>query len=412
MPLTLKQVARLTERGRYFDERGLYLQITKKGVRSWLLRYERGGRKRWMGLGPVDDFSLEEARERARRARQLLADGIDPIEHRKAGRAQQTTEAALAAAKNITFQEAAERYYKFHSPKWSNPKHRAQFLSTLKTYAYPVIGKLPVRAIDTPLVIKVIEPIWEKKTETASRVRGRIENVLDYAKVSGWRDGENPAAWNGNLEHALPAPGTFAKVKHHAALPFTDIPDFLAELREREGIAARALEFLILTAARTGETIFATWDEIDLREKTWTVPAERMKAKKEHRVPLCARAIEILKALPREAKFLFPGSQEAAPLSNMALLKLLQRMGRDDVTAHGFRSTFRDWAAERTNYPNHLLEMALGHTVGDKVEAAYRRGDLFDKRRKLMTDWERYCATKPVATGNNVTPITQARGAR
>jgi integrase len=360
-----------------------------------LFRYERGGRERWMGLGPVDDFTLDEARERARKARQLLRDGIDPIDARKADRVAQATQTALAAAKNVTFRQCAERYYEFHSPKWKNAKHSKQFLSTLEEYAFKVMGALPVAAVDKALVLKAIEPIWRKKNETASRVRGRIEAVLDFAKVNGWREGENPATWTGNLVHVLPAPGTFTEVKHHAALPYADICDFVSRLSACEGIAASALEFTILTAARTGETVHAKWDEIDFAEKAWVIPAARMKAKKEHRVPLTDRAITILKALPREAGFIFPGGRKGAALSNMAMDAVLKRMGFKNgrATVHGFRSTFRDWAAERTNYPNHVVEMALAHVIGDKVEAAYRRGDLFEKRRKLMADWARYCTT-------------------
>lgn len=409
MALTVKQIAKLTERGRYLDEHGLYVQVISPTNRSWLLRYERGGKKRWMGLGPLHDFALEEARERARKARQLLADGIDPIDHRNEERARKATAAAVAAARAITFKEAAERYYAFHSPKWKNAKHSAQFLSTLTTYAYPVLHKLPVAAIDKALVLKVITPIWQEKNETASRVRGRIKSVLDFARVNGWRDGENPAAWAGNLVHALPAPGSFTTVKHHKALPYADLPAFMPQLAVRDGMAARALEFLILTAARTGEVIGARWDEIDLKAKLWTVPASRMKAKKEHRVPLTDQALKILKALPREADFVFPGGRKGISISNMAMAELLKRMGRLDFTVHGFRSTFRDWAAERTNYPNHVVEMALAHVIGDKVEAAYRRGDLFAKRAKLMADWARYSMTKPIAVGSNVTPLRARR---
>lgn len=280
--LTAKQVAMLTEPGRYGDGRGLYLQVTPAGVRSWLLRYERGGRERAMGLGPVDDFTLAEARERARKARQLLQDGIDPIDARKQERARSASEAALASASNVTFKECSEQYFKFHSRKWKNSKHAAQFLSTLKMYAYPALCKLPVAAIDKTLVLKAIEPIWYTKTETASRVRGRIEAVLDFAKTRGYRTGENPAAWDGNLVHALPARAAIAEVDHHAALPYPELPAFMAQLATREGMAARALEFAIMTAARTGEVIGARWSEIDLDAKVWTVRAERMKAKKEH----------------------------------------------------------------------------------------------------------------------------------
>ena len=400
MALTVKKVAALTEPGRYGDGRGLYLQVTPAGVRSWLLRYERAGTERAMGLGPVDDFTLDEARERARKARQLLQDGIDPIDARKAERDRLKTEAALTAAKNVSFEQSARRFYDHHSPKWKNRKHAAQFLSTLSMYAFPVMGKLPVGAIDKTIILKAIQPIWHTKNETASRVRGRIEAVLDFARVSGWREGENPAAWTGNLAHALPAPGTFTHVKHHAALPFADVPEFMEQLRDREAIAARALEFTILTAARTGEVIHAQWCEFDLKTKVWTIPASRMKARREHRVPLSDRAVAIVNDLPQEAEFIFPGERKGTSLSNMAMAQLLKRMARSDVTVHGFRSTFRDWAAERTNFPNHVVEMALAHVIGDKVEAAYRRGDLFAKRTRLMTEWGRYCATIPSAASN------------
>lgn len=275
-------------------------------------------------------------------------------------------------------------------------------------YAYPALGKLPVAAIDKALVLKAIEPIWYTKTETASRVRGRIEAVLDFAKTRGYRTGENPAAWDGNLVHALPARGTIAKVEHHAALPYPELPAFMAQLATREGIAARALEFAIAAATRTGEVIGARWPEINLDAKLWTIPAERMKARKEHRVPLSNRALQILKSLPREADFIFPGGRKGVPISNMAMAQLLKRMARVDITVHGFRSTFRDWAAERTNYPNHVVEMALGHVIGDKVEAAYRRGDLFDKRRKLAEAWAMYCSARQQLDAK-VTPI-HARG--
>jgi integrase len=403
MALTTKQVAKLTERGRYGDGRGLYLQVTPTGARSWLLRYERGGRERAMGLGPVDDFTLEEARERARKARQLLKDGIDPLDARKDERVKQTSEKALAAAADFNFKECVEQYYKFHSRKWNNAKHSAQFLSTMKMYAYPALGKLPVAAIDKALVLKAIEPIWYSKTETASRVRGRIEAVLDFAKTRGYRTGENPATWDGNLVHALPARNTIAKVQHHAALPFPDVPNFMTELAAREGVAARALEFTILNASRTGEVIGSRWSEINLDSKLWTIPAARMKAKKEHRVPLTGRSLEILKALPREGDFVFPGSRKGVAISNMAMAEVLKRMGRIDITVHGFRSTFRDWAAERTSYANHIVEMALAHVIGNKVEAAYRRGDLFVKRARLMADWARFCVTESAGAIKNVT---------
>lgn len=397
-PLTIKRIAQLVEPGRYRDggQKGLYLQVLSPTNRSWLLRYEisaptakNGRRERWMGLGSVDTFDLDEARERARKARQQLKDGIDPLEERKAARAAR----ALEAAKALTFKDAAQQYFDHHATTWKNAKHRAQFLSTLETYAYPVIGKLSVAAIDTGLVLKVIEPIWKDKTETASRVRGRIESVLAWATVRQYRTGDNPARWRGHLAEVLAARGQVQKVVHHRALPFAEAHNFIADLAKREGMAARALEFLILTAARTGEVIGARWPEIDLDAAVWTVPAGRMKGQREHRVPLSDRAVTILTDLPREAEFVFPGGRKGSAISNMAMAELLKRMERLDITVHGFRSTFRDWAAERTTYPNHVIEMALAHVIGNKVEAAYRRGDLFDQRKRLMTDWATYCTT-------------------
>lgn len=404
-PLTVHKIERLTEPGRYLDgSGGLYLVVKPSGARSWILRYECHGRERYMGLGPVKDFTLTEARERARKARQLLNDGIDPLDARRAAHRAAATAAAQAAAVTMTFSACAEQYYKFHSPKWKNHKHAAQFLSTLKTYAYPTIGKLPVADIKKAIVIELLKPIWYTKTETASRVRARIEAVLDYARVNGYRpEGENPAAWDGNLEHALPAHSQVAKVKHHPALPYAEMPIFMAALQEREGIGARALEFLILTAARTNEVCGARWSEIDFDAKTWTVPAERMKARREHRVPLSDRAMTLLEALPREGEFLFLGGRKGMPISNMAMAETVKRMGRNDITVHGFRSTMRDWTAETTAYPNHVAEMALGHAVGSKVEASYRRGDLFDKRKRLMAEWAQYCLTpRPEANETNV----------
>jgi integrase len=405
MALTAKLITKINEPGRYGDGRGLYLQVTPVGVRSWVLRYERGGRERMMGLGPLADFNLDQARERASNARRLLKDGIDPLDARKAERAKLATEANTAAAKNVTFKDCAERYFKFHSPKWTNAKHAGQFLSSLSTHAFPVMGRLPVAAIEKEHVLRAIEPIWHSTTATASRVRGRIEAVLDFAKVSGWRAGENPAAWDGNLKHLLPAPGAIAKVMHHAALPFAELPAFMEQLATRGGMSARALEFLILTASRTGEVIGARWSEIDLEAKLWAIPAERMKGGREHRVPLSERAIALLRALPREADPVFPGPHKGTAIGKMAMSRLFERMRRRNITVHGFRSAFRDWAAERTNYANHVVEMALAHAIGDKVEAAYRRGDLFVKRTRLMADWARYCSTPQRDADATVTPI-------
>ena len=320
-------------------------------------------------------------------ARLQLLDGTDPIEAKKQAKAEQ----ALAAAKTITFEQATTQYFNANEKRWKNPKHRNQFLSSMKAYAFPKFGKLPVNEIDRGLVLQVLDAIWQDKTETASRVRGRIERVLDWASVRGFRSGENPARWRGHLEHALPARGNLAKPQHHPALPYRELPDFIRLLRTRMGVAACAVEFTILTAARTGEVIGATWDEINLEEAVWTVPASRMKAKKEHRVPLSDRSLEILRALPRERNnpFVFIGPHRSG-LSNMAMASVLRRMDRKDITVHGFRSTFRDWAAERTAYDNPVVEQALAHTIGNAVERAYRRGDMLDKRRKLMSDWASY----------------------
>jgi integrase len=401
--LTALRVARARRPGMYADGGGLYLQITDGGA-SWVYRYMLAGRAREMGLGPRALFDLSEARAKALDARRLRHQGIDPIEQRRAERLQ----AQLDAAKAVTFKQCAERYIAAHRAGWRNSKHAAQWEATLATHA-EAIGSLPVQAIDTALVLKCLEPIWTTKPETASRVRGRIENVLDWAKVRGYRTGENPARWRGHLDKLLPARSKVRKVEHHAALPYAELPGFVVALREQEGIAARALEFAILTAARTGETTGARWSEFDLLDKLWTVPAKRMKAQREHRIPLCARALAILQEMQshRHADdgFVFPGGKSDCPLSNMAFLMLLRRMGRGDLTAHGFRSSFRDWCAERTNFPSEVAEMALAHVVSGKVEAAYRRGDLFDKRRKLMEAWAGYCAQPAAADHRKVVSL-------
>jgi integrase len=400
--LTALKVDRAKQPGMYADGGGLYLRVTEDGAKNWVFRFMLNGRPRWMGMGPLAIYCLQEARAKALDARRLRHEGIDPIETRKDERLR----ARLEAAKAITFKECADTYIKAHRAGWRNGKHAAQWQATLATYAEPLIGTLPVQAIDTALVLKVLEPIWTTKPETAGRVRGRIEAVLDWAKVREYRQGENPARWRGHLDKLLPARGKVRKVKHHAALPYAELPGFLVALREQEGIAARALEFTILTAARTGEAIFARWSEIDLLDKVWTVSAARMKAGREHRVPLSARALGILDEMQvhRHADdgFVFPGGKPGKPLSNMAFLMLLRRMKRDDLTAHGFRSSFRDWSAERTHFPSEVAEMALAHVVGSKVEAAYRRGDLFDKRRRLMDAWAEFLAKAPAERGKVV----------
>lgn len=405
--LSAIKVAKLKEPGYYADGGNLYFRMAPSGARGWIFRFALGGRTRDMGLGAYPEISLATARDLAEKFRALVKEGVDPIERRRADRAAQR----VASAKNLTFDECARAYIEDHEAGWRNAKHRAQWSSTLKRYASPVFGKLPVASIDAGLVMRVLKPIWSKKTETASRLRGRIESVLDWARVRGYRSGENPARWKGNLDHLLPAKSKVRQVQHHVALPYPEIGAFMADLRGCLDGAARALEFTILTAARTNETIGATRAEIDAREKAWNVPGVRMKGGKDHRVPLSKRAFAMLEVNGgggTKGEFLFEGRKRGGPLSNMAMLKLLDRLGRDDLTVHGFRSTFRDWAAECTNFPNEVVEMALAHAVDDKTEAAYRRGDLFEKRRRLMEAWETYCA-KPSARGATIVSIRKAR---
>ncbi|MFP3475303.1 tyrosine-type recombinase/integrase [Burkholderia ambifaria] len=389
-------VTKTTKPGLYADGGGLYLQITTAGVKSWLFRYMRNGKARGMGLGPVHTIGLADARARALDCRRQLLDGIDPIDSRNAERTAQ----GIAQTNAVTFQHCAEKYIEAHRASWKNAKHADQWTNTLTTYAYPVFESLAVSAIDTALVMKVLEPIWTTKTETASRVRGRIESILGWATVHGYRVGENPARLKGHLDKLLPKRSRVQKVEHHPALPYADLPDFMNELRAAEGTAARALEFLILTATRTNETIGATWQEFDLDEGVWIVPAERMKMRKEHRIPLSARAIALVRAQQKlkRGDYVFPGARDKKPLSNMAMLQLLERMKRNDITVHGFRSTFRDWAGETTHYPREVCEAALAHGIKDKAEAAYARGDLFTKRAALMQDWDKHCDCKQAVT--------------
>lgn len=394
--LSATAVAKAKAAGYYGDGGGLWLQVSAAGTKSWVFRFTIAGRAREMGLGPLHTVGLAEARERALECRKLVLDGVDPIEARKLRR----TETAAAAAKVVTFNEAAEAYIEAHRAGWRNAKHADQWQNTLDTYASPIVGNLPVAAVDTALVMKVVEPIWTKKTETATRVRGRIEAVLDWCTVRGYRSGDNPARWRGHLDHLLPSPAKVTRVANHAALPYAHMHDFMVALRAQEGTAARAVELIILTAARTSEVLLAEWSEFDLQAAVWSCPAGRMKAGRPHRVPLSRQALRLLKALPVEegSPYVFPGAKERKPLSNMAGLKLLQRMQRSDITVHGFRSSFRDWAAETTNYPRELAEAALAHVVKDKTEAAYQRGDLLEKRAKLMQAWADYC-DRPAKAG-------------
>jgi len=375
---------------------GLALQVSQRGARSWVLRVQVGDKRRDMGLGGFPDVSLAGAREAAREARAKVRNGVDPVADSRALRSAMKADQAHAK----TFKFCALAYIDAHEAGWRNAKHAQQWRNTLDTYAYPVIGDLLVRDIGLPHVLAVLEPIWTKKTETASRLRGRLESVLDWATTRSYRAGLNPARRKGHLDTVLPAAGSVANAGHHSALPVGEIGAFMKTLRSQAGMSAQALEFTILTAARSGEVRGARWTEIDLDTATWTVPAERMKAGKEHRVPLSGDALAVLNALPHDDRTtLVFASSRGGMLSDMSLTAMLRRM-KVDAVPHGFRSSFRDWCAERTNYPREVAEMALAHAIGDKVEAAYRRGDLFDKRRRLMKDWAVFCANPETRKGS------------
>lgn len=377
--------------GRHADGAGLHLLVKDSGSRSWVYRYMLNGKSRDVGLGAAGPggLSLSQARDRATELRLKVRAGVDPLTERAVAEAE--AKAAVQAAKvaGVTFKEMAETHIKANRDSWRNAKHQQQWENTLATYAFPVIGDVPVAEVDTPRVLQILEPMWKEKAETASRLRGRIETVLDSAKARGYRTGENPARWRGHLAQILPARTKLSR-GHHKAMPYDAIPAFLKRLREREAVAALALEFVILTACRTSEAIEATWPEIDLEKAIWTIPAARMKAGKEHRVPLSPRAVQILEDMQQVGSaYVFPGTRSDS-LSSMAMAMLLRRM-KADVTVHGFRSSFRDWAAECTGYSHEVAEMALAHTISNAVERAYRRGDLFDKRCQLMADWAAYC---------------------
>src|SRR6187402_246311 len=381
--LSVKQIAATNEPGYYGDGGNLYLQVSRSGTKSWIVRYTFAGRKHDMGIGPVRDVPLAKAREKAATVRAQLMDGVDPISER--------TDRRLANAPGVAFSGYAEEFIETNQSGWKNAKHAEQWRNTLTTYAYPVIGQKPPREVTTDDMMDILKPIWSTKNETASRVRGRVEQILAYAKVKERHDRDNPATWKGHLEQLLPKPSKVKKVKHMEALPFAELPAFMVKLRAMPGIAARALEFTILTCARTTEVTDAPPEEFDLERARWVVPKERMKAGKEHRSPLVEAALEILRSVPSSSAFVFPSPRTGEPLSESAMLAVLNRMGLRGITVHGFRSTFRDWAAEVGNHPAELAEMALAHTLGDKVEAAYRRGDMFKKRVALAEDWAAFC---------------------
>ena len=372
------------EPGKHEDGEGLRLVVSPTGSKKWVLRLTVNSKRRELGLGGYPTVSLADARDKATQYRQAVAKGQDPT---------------FKPERVPTFTQVAARYIRTHRHGWANRKHARQWVATLKTYARPVIGAKPVDQIHTEDVLTILSPIWTSKTETAKRVQGRLENILDFAAARKWRDQNNPARWRGHLDKLLPRPARVKQVRHHPAMPYKRVPAFMAELDKLHSISALALRFLILTATRTGETLGARWDEIDLETATWTIPALRMKARREHRVPLTEDALAVLEALPREAgnPYLFPGQRYGKPLSNMSLLQLMRGLGygvsgdKGDYVPHGFRSSFRDWAGEVSSFPREVAEMALAHTLENKVEAAYSRGDLFEKRRKMMSDWAGFC---------------------
>ena len=389
--------------GLYHDGDGLYLQV-KNGGRSWVLRYMFDGVRRYMGLGRQSKISLAKARAAAKECHALIATGVDPIEQRR----KLATVARIEAAKSVTFEAAARSFIKSKKAEWRNAKHAAQWESTLATYAYPVIGSLPVQAIDTGLILKILEPIWTEKTETATRVRQRIESTLDWATALKYRVGDNPARWRGHLEKLLPSPSKIRTVKHFEALPFEEIPQFFEDLRKRKTASARALAFTIITAARTGETRFATYDEIDFVKGVWTVPKERMKSGREHRVPLSKEALALLREAKSRSGLIFP-NEDGEPMSDATMRKYLQEnMERPGLTVHGFRSSFRDWVSERTQVAGEIAEAALAHVIGDKTEKAYKRGDVLERRRQLMDMWSRYCVDGASSTAK-ILPMARRR---
>jgi integrase len=400
--LSAKKVDALKQTGNYGDGGGLWLQVSKWQSKNWVFRFTFDGKRREMGLGSCKDVDLADARILADSFRKMVRNGIDPIEARKAERTFQRAE----RMNSVAFPFCAEKYIEAHRHGWKNVKHAQQWSNTLTQYAYPVFGETPVKHVDTTHILQILEPIWTIKTETASRLRSRLENVLDWATTHGYRVGDNPARWKGHLENLLPKPSKVRKVEHHAALPYPQMYSFIQALRQHDHVSALALEFLILTVARTSEVVAATWDEINLHEMIWTIPANRMKAQREHRVPLSSRCIEILHKASnlRQSDFIFSGGRANKGLSNAAMDKLLQVTMNYDCTVHGFRSSFRDWAGERTHYPSDLCEMALAHTIRNKTEAAYRRGDMLEKRRQMMNDWQKFCETA-ITTGSDIVPI-------
>ena len=390
--LSAVTVATLKKPGYYADGGCLYLRVAPGGTKGWIFRFGLAGKMRDAGLGAYPTVSLVKARKQAEAYRQVVVARIDPIEQRNEEREAARVQSATA----MTFEQCAKAFIASHDAGWKNERHRGQWRATLATYCYPVLAGLPVQTVDTALVLKVLEPMWTQKPETASRVRGRIESILDWAKAHGNRDGENPARWRGHLDNLLPAKSKVRRVEHHAAMPYREIGMLMAKLRAETTASARALELLVLTATRVSETLSARWEEVDVEQRMWTIPPGRMKSGREHRVPLSARAIAILKEMAdvRHNEYVFPGVKQGRPLTRNVFDALFPRLELT-VTPHGFRSSFRDWAAETTNFPREAAELALAHAVGDSVERAYQRGDLLEKRRKLMEAWAAFCAQGP-----------------
>ena len=412
--LTALQVSKLNKPGLHGDGGGLTLQITRTGVKSWLFRFMREGKAYGMGLGPTHTFSLAEARQKALAARKQLAEGLNPLTEKK----EYLLAAALVRAKMMTFDQCAASYIEAHKASWKNAKHIDQWTNTLATYASPVFGQQPVADIDTALIVKCLSPIWQTKTETASRLRGRIESVLGWATTSGYRTGENPARWKGHLENLLANISKTSRTKNHPSLPWQRIGDFMAALKAREGNASRATAFTILTACRSGEVRGSQWPEFDFNEKVWTIPSKRMKAHREHQVPLSDAALAVLASMPQSAEFVFPGTKGQI-LSDMSLTAVIRRMNSEEsnpvwvdtagegITVHGFRATFRMWTAETTCYPRKVAEHALAHKLPDAVERAYQRGTQFLKRQSLMAEWGAYCtATKTDSAGDPIHTVS------
>lgn len=405
--LNSKQVENLAVPGTYEDGEGLRLVVKASGKKSWVLRFQLDGKRREMGLGGFPSVNLKNARLAAINKRELLRQHIDPLTHRDEQLHTRKREAQQQLAKSVTFKSIAKDYIEAHRAGWKNAKHAQQWENTLKTYAYPVLGDLTAEEITTELVLEVLKPIWQVKAETASRVRNRIEMVLDAAKARGLRNGENPARWRGHLDKLLPPRGKIQTVVHHPALPWAETPAFMAVVMAREELSCKAICLTILTACRTSEVLGATWSEVDLKNQVWRIPAARMKAGKEQRVPLSSSACEVIAGLKKVSgsDYLFPGAKLGSHLSNTSMLMALRRIERSDLTMHGFRSTFRDWAAESTSYPREVCEQALAHNRQDKAEAAYFRTDLFDKRREMMEEWAAYASTGSTLTKPATRPL-------